>query len=792
MGEERRKTGTVLRGVLPRLITRPAAAWAVVITAFALTAGAVSLVADRTRIETDLDEYMPQDHPAFVYSNEAEELFGIRDGIIIAIEHPQTIYNPGTLSKIGELTEALQSLEGIKPEDVASLATAENITAGGDELIVKPFYRKVPQTEAGLRLLREAVRGNGMIAGRMVSSDERSALVIAQIDDSGFSGEFYRRIGELARSLEGPETLHVAGRPIVEGTLAASGMQDMKRMAPLVIFVIIAVLLILLRSVKSTLLTFLTVVMSTAWTFGLMALLGIPVFAVSTMIPVMLIAIGVAYGIHLFNQLRLLRLAEPESSREDAVQRMFAAIWKPVLMAALTTAVGFVSLVTSEVFPVKYFGLFTAFGVISALVLSLLFIPAGLTILGLPRFRSAAGLKTGTPGREDTAWGMAGSFTRAVVRHRGLVLGITFAVLAVSALGIGRVRINSSFLENFEKESEIVRTDRFVNTHFGGTSTLNVVLEAEEDGTFTDPGVLRLMEALQRRAGENPLVGGSLSLADYLSRMNRVMHGDSAEYERTPESRELVAQYLLLYEMSGDPANLGRVTDYGYRTANITFQLKGDDSTTLAGVMDLAETFRDDFAGHGVTVHYAGSGYKSYIFTKLILEGQITSLLLSIGIVIVLISLMFRNLRVGLIGSVPIAVAAVVNFGVMGLLGIPLSVTTALISSIAVGIGIDYAIHFIDRYRDLSAGGEKLAVSVATMSRSGRAILYNAVVVIAGFLVLLGSAFPPNRSLGALVSFNMFTSFWGTVTVMFLLLYLSNLYFGRKTARGNGKTHNKE
>src|SRR4030042_4890948 len=327
---------------------------------------------------------MAQEPPAFVYSNQAEEWLDIKDGIIIAIEQPQTLFNPGTLGKIRDLTLELQEREEFEEADVTSLYTADNIQGTEDGLDVQRFYEDVPQDAEGLEHIRQAVMGNQMIAGKLVSADGTIALIVAAIEDEDFSPSFYKEVRELARSYEGPERLYVAGRPVVEGTMAALGMADMRRIAPLVILVIAAVLYLLLRSVRSTLLTLLVVLMSAVWTFGLMALLRVPVYAVSTMIPVMLIAIGVAYGIHLFSQLHLIRQEDRAVSSREALRRMLHGMWKAGLMTALTTAVGFLSLVTSQVYPVKYFGLFTAFGVMVALLLSLVFIPAGVTLLGLP------------------------------------------------------------------------------------------------------------------------------------------------------------------------------------------------------------------------------------------------------------------------------------------------------------------------------------------------------------------------------------------------------------------------
>jgi predicted RND superfamily exporter protein len=263
--------------------------------------------------------------------------------------------------------------------------------------------------------------------------------------------------------------------------------------------------------------------------------------------------------------------------------------------------------------------------------------------------------------------------------------------------------------------------------------------------------------------------------------MNKVMNADDEAFNTIPDSKNMVAQYLLLYEMSGDPENLNKVVDYDYEKLNVTFQLKSDNSKAINSALDVIHTYEDDFKELGITLNYAGSGYKGLVFTDLILEGQIMSLILSLIIIIVLLSLMFKNIWIGLIGSVPIVITALISFGIMGFLGIPLSTTTALLSSIAIGIGIDYAVHFLEQYRHNAANtDDKLMAAQQTMAHSGKAIIYNAIVVIAGFLVLMFSVFPPNRELGALVSLNMFTSFAGTLTIMLVLLYMSNVYFKKK------------
>lgn len=731
-----------------------------------------------TRMETDLDDYMPQDHPAFVYSNQAEEWFGINDGIIVALENQNGIFNTATLDTLKQLTKRFQKMDEIEKADVTSLYTADNIIGTEDGMDVKAFYNRVPKSEEELNELKHNVENNEMTFGRLVSSDETVTVIIAEIKDNVFTQKFYQEILSLTASYETKDIkIYVAGRPIVEGTMALLGPADMKKMVPIVLLVITLVLFFMLRSVKSTMLTMSVVLFSTLWVFGLMAALNVPIYAVSTMIPVMLIAIGVADGIHLFSHLQLFQRKNPDATRKEATIDMLKHMWKPVIMTSVTTAVGFISLLTSQVYPIKYFGIFTAFGVLIAMVFSLVLIPAGIMIFGLPKVKKTAKKKSA---KESS---MTNTFTTKVLKHKSISIIATAVIIIVSIIGMQKIWINSSFLDKFEKDSEIVLTDKFINDHFGGTTTLNLILDSEGvKDAFKKPEVLKLVDQMQNQL-ENDLevVGNSFALTDYAKRMNKVMNADKEEFNTIPDSRELIAQYLLLYEMSGDPENLNKVVDYNYAKLNITFQLKSDNSKAINSAIDIIDSYDKDFEKLGISMKYAGSGYKGLVFSDLILEGQIMSLILSLLIVVILLSLMFKNYKIGLIGAVPIIITALISFGLMGFLDIPLNTTTALLSSIAIGIGIDYAVHFIEQYRNNALkSDDKLLVAQKTMAHSGRAISFNAIVVIAGFMVLIFSVFPPNRELGALVSLNMFTSFIGTITVMFVLLFISNIYFNKK------------
>jgi predicted RND superfamily exporter protein len=721
------------------------------------------------RMETNLDKYMPATHPAFVFSDEADERFMIRDAILLAVEHPDTVYNPGTLDKIIEIGDALLSMDELSESRLQSLYTGDNILGTEDGLDVRRFYTEAPETQAEADLIGVAVRANTMVAGRLVSDDEHTALIIIELPESGFSRKLYDSVLALADSYAGPETIHVAGRPIVEGTLGILGPADMKRTGPLVLVVIAIVLFMVLKQIRRTIITLAVVLFSTIWAFGLMSALGIPMYSISIMIPVMLVAIGVAYAIHLYNQIDHYVRGNPLASRREISENAIDVIGNPALFAALTTVAGFISLVTSQVYPVKYFGLFTAFGVFISFMLTMLLVPAGIMALGNGKQKTKA---TSTVNPEA---GFGARMADTLSAHPRIVYGVTAVLVVFSLWGVSRVWINTSFLANFEKTSAIVRTDAFVNEHFGGTSSVNIILDSEAYDTFKNPEVLRLVDRMQTGALELDHVGDALSLTTYIRRLHYSMNAEEPAFDAIPDSSDMIAQYLLLYEMSGDPENLWKVVDADYKGANVTIQMKSDDTLTIKSVVDYVDTWADDFAELGIKVRYAGSGYKSLVFSDLILQGQISSLGLSVLIVFILVALMFRNLLIGAIATIPILISIMVNFGLMGILGVPLTISTAIISSIAVGMGVDYAIHFITHYLEaMKLGGNEQRAARFSMSHTGRAITLNAAIVISGFMVMLVSVFPPNRQIGLLVSLNMLTALVATLTIMFLVLRKSS------------------
>lgn len=720
-------------------------------------------------LETDVETMMPDKHPVFVYNKQVEKIFNTKKMIIVGVvnEGPHGVFNPDTLKLVERLSLRIEEMDGIIGEDVVSLQALDNIVGTDWGLEVEPLMETAPETPEAAAELREAVFDNEMFINNVVSPDGTATSIFAKLEEGYDKVEMYDRFRlMLAEEFDvGDNMVFIAGRPTIEGVIGRDAAQDMSRTLPLVTLMSLIVLFLTLRTVRGVLLPLGVVGSSVVWMLGTMSLMNIPLYAVTTLVPVLLVAIGLAYGIHIMNKYYEAASASPDADRKEIVLATMHEMWAPVTMASLTTAAGFLSLATSDMMPVKYFGLFTAIGVLGALFFSLTFIPAWLMILPIrypKEFRGETGRGHGLLTRALMgAGGIIGD-------HSKKVLLVAVGVIALGIVGLFRVYVDGSLLSNFKEDSEVLVADKILTEKFGGTNSLNIVIEGENRDDIKSPEMLRAIDRLQADLGAMEEVGATLSIGDYLKRMNRVMNENREEFSRIPDTRGLVAQYLLLYSMSGDPDDFDDVVDYEYRQANMRIRVNSDHSIVLKKVLDhVRSSAAEIFAGLPARVRLAGHVMTSYTFMDLIIKGQIRSIFAAVLMVFLITSIMFRSPVAGLFCTMPVAIATMLNFSLMGAANIPLGVTTALLSGMGIGIGVDYAIHFVARYRRLAGEQtDRKARIRATLGTAGRAILFNAVVVIAGFLVLMISNFPPSHWLSALVSVNMVSSFLGAVTVL--------------------------
>ena len=753
----------------------------------------------RLTFDPDAEAYVPNHHPIRVFWAEAKQRFGLGREIIVAVEAkgPNGIFTPHMLAALRDLTEGIKGLDGVVADEVRSLSDAEAIVGTEDGLEVVPFYEDPPKTMAEARAIREEVFRNTVYVNRLVSEDASIAVILVRAHHAERYAptEVYRQVADYVAEhpIEGARIL-IGGNPAVEAVFGRQMAADLERLIPLAMLVVVTVLFLCFRGVslvqlagrvgaaalvigawqawsgefgvtallltalatamltlRGVLLPSLVVVVSVVWTWGMQALLGMPVYIAGTLVPPLLLAIGCADGIHILE--RYFEKAATCDDRRRVVLATMDELWRPVVLTALTTAAGFGSLAAGSMTVYQVFGLTTAFGILVAMVMSLTLLPALLAMLPLARPRRRSGSLRLAP----RALGALGRWIEA---HRRLVLAVGLALIVVFRIAAGNLRIDYSWVDSLAPNSPVREADHVLRTRYGGTTPLNIIVRAPEAGGIKDPAVLKAMDRVLAELAERPEVGDTRSLAEYLKRMNQAMNADRPEAYRIPDSRELVAQYLLLYSMSGDPGELDDMVDYDYQAANMSIRLRSDRLKTLDRVVETIESLLDrHLRPLGVTATVTGSGMVLKTVMDMIFESQVYSLATATALVLLSLWVLFRSLRDALVCMVGPFFTGIANFGGMALLGVPLGPDKAMISAIALGIGIDYSIHLMSRFRDMVEAGMNVnEASVEAMRTSGRAILFNALVVVAGFLVLTFSTSPSNAIFGVMIASNMAVS----------------------------------
>lgn len=732
------------------------------------------------RSETNLEAMFPENHPTIVYNDQVEEWFEVKDSVVVGVfnEGKDGIYNKESLTLIRQITDGLRDMDGIlnrKKSDVVSLASLDNVIGTETGMDVTPFMKEVPQTAEEIKALREAVEDNEMVNGSIVSRDGTGSIIMAMLERDDKQVVMYHRVRQFIDSLpKGDTEVVLAGRPVIEGVFAATMQHDMPMMMRLTVLIILGVLFFTFHTLRGVFLPIILVIITLVWTFGTMAIFGVPIYTVMTMMPVILLAVGCADAIHILSKYYDEVIHYPEERKKTIVYKTMEELAPPVIMTSVTTMAGFLSLLSSDLMPMRYFGLFVATGIFYALLLSLAFLPAMLSLLPLKVSARKKRLfeEHGSFTHVDYAGKSLGLLARIINTRPGFMYFVTVIFIAIGGYGLAQIKVSASLVKQFNEEHPIPQADAMLNNHFGGTNLLNVVVEGKEDDVIKKPAILKGMDSLQAFMQEDPEIGESISIAEYLKRMNRVLNENRKEMFKVPETRDLAAQYLFLYSMSGDPTDFDSVVDYNYRKANIRFQIKTDESRVIKSVLNRAdEGIAKYFPEDEVIVKKAGTVAISDAFVDLIISGQIWSILISIILIFILTAMEFKSIIAGLYCIIPISVSAFFNFGFMGLIGIPLDVSTALTASMAIGIGVDYAIHMVNKYRlEALDGKSPQEVTTATLLTAGRAIWYNALVVALGFLVLLTANLVPQQKLGMMVSLTMMTCFGGAAMFLPVLL----------------------
>ena len=687
----------------------------------------------------------PQDHPYVQATQRIDAKFGSKYLMVVGVTPTQgDIFAPGVLETVQRLTRQLETAPGVVRSTMVSLAArqAKAISGSADSFEATPLLGALPMNEADRAALKKVLLANPIYLNAAVSGDFRTAAILVELKERS---DGFRKMVEPVQRIVDAEArdglkITLGGGPVYMETTERFA-DRMNWLFPIALLVIGLLHYEAFRTRQGFILPLVTALMAVVWGLGCMGMLKQPLDIFNSPTPILILAVAAGHAVQLlkryyeeYEALRAEGRLSPLDANREAVVRSVTGVGPVMIIAGGVAALGFFSLMVFDIATIRTFGLFTAIGILSAVVLEMSFIPAVRSLLAPPalavkRAEGKARIWDRIPQR------IAGWVLPKASRRR-LMIGLAVAA-ATCAVGTACVHVNSDSKTLFASFLPLQQDDEFLNRALGGTNGLYIMVESSTADRMKDPDVLRAVESTQRYAETLAGVGKTTSIVDHLKRMNRAMHAEDPAFDVLPNSRELISQYLLLYSMSGEPGDFDAYIDSDFKTLKITLLLKNAGSAPVRVLMDQLQAHTARVFGKDLRVSYGGEAAQTIALSDTLIKGKLLNIAQMAAAIFVISALAFRSLVAGVIVLAPLVMAVLAVFGVMGGTGIPLNVPNSLISAMAVGIGADYAIYLLYRMRELARQGlaEEQVVRQA-LATAGKAALFVATAVAGGYGVL--------------------------------------------------------
>mgnify|MGYP001813050935 CR=1 FL=1 len=707
-------------------------------------------------IDADVLSSLPDDDKhALMLKKIGQNFGGNRMGIVIL--ETDNIYQTSVIEHIRTITDTVGKIKGIS--SVSSISNIINIKGSefGIEIGRLVDEYDLPQTKEDFDALRSNIAANEMYKGSIVSEDESSCLVVFTLDDSANVNEVARTVLNKTQSLQLPEKLYYIGSPMLITYIAELMKNDLVMLLPIAFLLIAMILFISFRSIKGVVLPLLSAVIAIVWSLGTMSLLGYSMSMISNNIPIILLAIGSAYTIHVVNRVNQLG----KSKDTDVIRSALNYVMIPVILAAITTVIGFISFVFGAYLDmIVDFGIFTALGTFVACLMAIFFVPAILATLP----QSSKKQQVEKKGNEFIERRLLLPLKNILFKHPKMILALWLIAIAVSLTGIMSIERSVDIQEYFKKGNPTREAERIMVEKFGGTKPVFVHFK----GNMQDPEVLKTMMATSAYMEQSPDIYTSMSVAKLISEINLAITGS----REVPEDQAMVEQLWFL--LDGNEI-MQRFVSEDLTEGIIISKFKSPDNKAKIIFAKYMDDFIQKNSRADCEIEITGMPFVDITMDRSLINSQLGSISIAIIFVIIIVGLMLRSLINGLYASIPIMAAIIILFGVMGLTGISLNIATVLVASVALGIGIDYSIHIISHFNEIYTKTGLLEKSINdTLMISGNAIIINVISVSAGFLVLVFSEMVPLQYFGILIAISMVSSSLGAMTLLPAILIIIN------------------
>jgi len=750
-------------GYLELLFGRPR----LILVLLVLVAVVSTVLLLRLPVDTSIESLIIEDDPDLAFYNRYKEQFGEDEFLVVAFRNPE-IFSPAYLRFIDRLTAAFEDIDEVR--EVVSLTNVEDIVGSRDDFYIHPLVAFLPVDREEAARIRRRALANPLIAGNLVSPDGQAGLFIlrtrAHPGDEKYDA---RLIGKVRKLLADPrvnyrhEKFHLAGWLVTDVGMSSYMTWDLLLFLPLTTLLLIVLFWFFLRNWWAVCWSMVNITLCLLVAMALLYLDGGSVSPMTAILPPLMMALAASDSIHVFTDFFQHRRS-PQTVL-PVLRRAMRQLAAPCFLTSFTTAAGFFSLVVSKIPPIRQFGLAAAGGMLAEYCLTMMVIPLG--ILWTQRSPGWSAERSRHHGFLDR---LLRQQAPMVVRGRWLICGLALLLTAGAVWQATRVKVETNVIEYFRAGSRIARDTAFVDRYLGGVNTLEVSFRARRPDAFKEPANLAVIGAVSDFLQQRPAVGKILSVNSFLMEMNRAFHGEDERFYRLPASREMTAQYLLLYD--GD--EIYNFIDRDYRWARLSARVSEHRSSRLKEYIDALQDFvRTRCRDAGLEIRATGKTFLVNKLIKNIVDSQVQSLLVAFLIIFAVLFMVFRSFTLGFISIVPNILPIIFNLGLMGLVGIPLNTATAIIAAVTIGIAVDDTIHYLHQYqRERAAGAGRRPAVVRAIARKGVPMTTTSLLLVGAFSILLWSNFIPTAQFGLLCAVTMVNALVCDLLVLPALLSL--------------------
>ncbi|KAA3632701.1 MAG: hypothetical protein DWQ02_14315, partial [Bacteroidetes bacterium] len=579
----------------------------------------------KTTINSDLESYFPETMTAKINSRKIEAIFGEKEPILIVLKS-EDVLGDSMLLRVRSLSRAFNRMKEF--DKVVSLFDVKNIKGEGGAMIVDPVVERIPRSGEQRERLREEISNNELAYKLIVSEDFRYTLIMLNAVAEKSDHELMLSVQAVLDEFPGSEELSLFGTPYMRDEANVKVARDMQILLPIGLIVMLIFLWLSFRQKRGAFLPFFVVIFSIIISMALIPIFGWELSIISIIIPIMMIAVANDYGVHFIARYQEIIVENPDRSMKEVVANVLGYLSRPVILTGLTTMFGIAGLISHLMLPAKQMGVVSAIGIGFAVLLSLTFIPAALLILKRGKIKV-----NGVFGKQPLIDRLLLNIGHWVTKRPKQVLWVFTVFLILITTGLLKFRVAADTDKIFPAHHPYSVSLEVVNNHFGGSKNIQVLFE----GDIKDPQVLRKMEKYKEQLEKMPEVGSVTSIATVIRIMSRALNDPGDEYyDKIPDSREAVAQYLELYSMSGDPEDFEDLVDFDYTSAVMNVQYEANELKTANRVTDELNAMiaEDEYASF-----MGGYSLIEKELSEAISTGQINSLLFAFAAIIILLML---------------------------------------------------------------------------------------------------------------------------------------------------------